>query len=244
MNQAVADFALLTLENQAVLRDLVGPADCAADLARCSLTLGREFRIALLGSWAERTDTFLWGWANGGLGLGADHPVNAPVAALRERADGLGMPELAADQAFPVAGINDLGWLPAAGLASVACGLLGAHGLCSAPYAGGRAWFVLLDAPPVQPNPVKLARLSTMAFEAAWASPQDVGVRHRQTLALYASRRGLGPRDRADGDLDLVYPHGSLISCTFDDAGRLTHLEATLRGDDVPPPLPFEGQED
>lgn len=244
MNQAIADFALLTFENQEALMDLIGPSAWEADLTAATLTLDRPYRIAFLGTWSEEADTFWWGWANTSQGLGADHPANAPVAALRARSGELGMPELAHDRPLPVADLNDLGWLPASGLASVAAGLLGANAVYSGPYPGGRAWFALLDAPPVRPNPVKFSRLSSLAFEAAASSPQDVGVRHRNTVALYAARRGLGPQDRPDGGLDLVFPGGSRVECEFDEPGRLVNLRATLVADDVPPPLPFEERQE
>lgn len=241
LNQAMADFALLTFENQEWFMGHIGTGEYSIDLdAQTLVCAGQTYRVALLGTWSEELRTWMWGWGNSQT-LPADHPVHAAAVALRGRAEELGMPELAT-RTFPTEGINDLQWHPAMGLASVATGLVGGTAMYSSGYPGGRAFMAVMDGPAPRSNPLKFPRFSTQAWDAAAASPtraQD-GVRHRETLRLYAIRRGLRWLDLPDGGMVLEWPGGSKAEMTFDDHGMETNLKLTIEPADDIPKLPFE----
>lgn len=241
MNQAIADFAMLTHENQQTFAWHTGPNPWAADVDTATLRLDRDYRIALLGSHSEESQTWWWSWANTQY-AGDTRPVIALAAALRERADQLHMPELTATEPFPVDGLNDLGWLPASGLASVAGHLLGAPALFSGSYPGGRIWLAVLDAPAPVADPVKFMRWFDMGAESARAFEPQTGIRHRQMVELYGLRRGLQVSSTPE-TTTLAWPGGSRVEVRYDELGRGADITSTLHSADVRPPLPHEPQE-
>lgn len=244
LNRAIADFALLTYENQETFNHRTGAGAFQLDLMTSQLELGGQvFRIAFLGTWSEITRTWMWGWANPS--RQETDPVVVPVVkGLRDRARELGLHELEVPT-FPTEDINDLDWHPAMGLVTVATSLLGGQAFHAASYHGGCAFVAVLDAPPAQADPVKFMRFSAMAWEAAAMSPtagQD-GVRHRHAVDTYARWRGLRA-EHAESAMRMHYPHGSLAEITFDELGRAVNTEVSMQPGDVPEPLPFTPPEE
>src|SRR3569623_767144 len=89
-----AAYAAITAQQQESLVDFLPAADRSADLATGTYTQGEvTLRVALLGSCAEESRSWLWGWANPQFGPG--HPAVVDPSALGA---GLAIPELTASE--------------------------------------------------------------------------------------------------------------------------------------------------
>lgn len=75
-------LAAVVLQQQETLAEFLPREDWSADLtARTYTSGGVTVRVSLLGSYAARERTWLWGWANPQFGDG--HPAVEPTLAIR-----------------------------------------------------------------------------------------------------------------------------------------------------------------
>src|SRR3569833_2326854 len=87
-----AAYAAISVQQQEALVDFLPAADWSADLTTGTYTQGEvTLKVALLGSFAEESRSWLWGWANPQ--FGPDHPAVVNPSALGAR---LNIPELTA----------------------------------------------------------------------------------------------------------------------------------------------------
>jgi hypothetical protein len=168
--------------------------------------------VQILGTQSEKTNTWLWAWANARSGI----PARLISAAKDLR--GFGDENKIEEFTKPTWGIDK--WDGYA-IASVASALLGVPGFHRAPYAGG-AMFVLLLAPELK-VPLKLPLLRFVM-----AVPElDYNLIAESTRAVGVFARRLGLKITAADPLEVVSGEGS-VKVFFDGKGRFNRLEADL----------------
>lgn len=205
--------AAIAAQQQEILAEFLPAADWTADLAAGSYTQGDvTLRVLLLGSFAEQSRTWLWGWANPQ--FGAEHPA---VAHPRELGELLAIPELTAPEL-------DLGWYegPARGagdmIAMATTGLLGLSGTLPGSYDGGVAYFAVQDpaVPAARWDSASAAGLITNGIRLF---PHDP----RLTVMRFFSHHRL-PYTQDELSVTARLPGGGSAVARFDPAGRLASL--------------------
>ncbi|WP_242902056.1 DUF6882 domain-containing protein [Actinomadura terrae] len=213
-----AALAAVVLQRQETLAEFLPREDWSADLtARTYASGGVTVRVSLLGSYAARERTWLWGWANPQ--FGPDHPAVAPTLIIRTLGERLGVTEFTTPEV-------DLSWYegPAGHggelVAMAAGGVLGGAGYIGAGYDGGSAYLHVDDpqAPPAGWDPVPVPRLLS---NAASLFPHEP----RLTLAGLLSHHRV-PYRQTDVLTELHPPEGGTTRAHFDNLGRFIHWEA------------------
>ncbi|WP_289009733.1 DUF6882 domain-containing protein [uncultured Thermomonospora sp.] len=221
-----AALAAVVLQQQETLAEFLPREDWKADLtARTYSSGGVTVRVSLLGSYAVREQTWLWGWANPQ--FGEEHPAVVPTLVVREIGQRLGVPELVTPEV-------DLAWYdgPAGHggelIAVVAGGILGGGGYIGAGYDGGSAYLHVDDpqAPRASWDPIPVPRL---VANAAGLFPHD----SRLTLARLLSHHRV-PYRQTPTTIEALLPGGGSALARFDRQGRLTewnsHIPASSAG--------------
>ncbi|MEW2356612.1 DUF6882 domain-containing protein [Spirillospora sp. NPDC029432] len=215
-----AALAAVVLQQQETLAEFLPREDWSADLtARTYTSGGVTVQVALLGSYAARERTWLWGWANPQ--FGESHPAVEPTLAIRGLGARLGIPEFTTPEV-------DLSWYdgPAGHggelLAMAAGGVLGGGGYIGAGYDGGSAYLHVDDpqAPPAVWDPVPIPRL---LMNAVSLFPRDP----RLTLARLLSRHRVGYRE-TEGRTEIDLPGGGTAHAHFDGLGRFIEWRSEL----------------
>jgi len=215
-----AALGAVVLQQQETLAEFMPRDDWNADLAaRAYSSGGVSVRVSLLGSYAARERTWLWGWANPQ--FGEEHPAITPTLVVRELGERLGVPELVTPEV-------DLSWYdgPAAHggelLATVAAGLLGGRGYIEAGYDGGSAYLHVDDpqVPLAGWDPIPVPRLIINAATLFSGDPN-------LTLARFLSHHRV-PYRRSGGVTEVRMPGGGTARAMFDDAGNFINWEAGI----------------
>lgn len=212
-----AAYAAVSAQQQEALVDFLPAADWSADLATGTYTQGDvTLKVALLGSFAEESRSWLWGWANPQ--FGPDHPA---VVNARELGARLAVPELTAPEL-------DLTWYdgPARSggdiVAMATTGLIGSPGAIPGSYDGGVAYFAIQD--PSAPVPgwdsVSAPRMITSGLTLF---PAD----HRLTVARFFSHHHL-PYRETETSIVATLPEGGECTAEFDDDDRFVSLSMGL----------------
>jgi hypothetical protein len=222
-----AALGAVVLQQQEALAEFLPRADWSADLAARTYTSGGvTVRVALLGSYADRERTWLWGWANPQ--FGPDHPAVAPVLSAREMGERLGVPELTTPEVDltqydgPAAHGGEL-------MAVVAAGLLGGGGYIGAGYDGGSA-YLHVDDPQVPRAIWDAIAVPRLVINAATLFPGNPNL----TLARFLSHHRV-PYRQTSRTTEVRLPGGGGARAVFDSMGRLTNWETNLTaaGDQV-----------
>jgi uncharacterized protein DUF6882 len=217
-----AALAAVVLQQQETLAEFLPREDWNADLTARSYTSGGvRVRVSLLGSYAVREQTWLWGWANPQ--FGDDHPAVEPTLVVREAGQRLGIPEFTTPEV-------DLSWYegPAGHggelIAVAAAGVLGGGGYIGAGYDGGSAYLHVDDpqVPAAGWDPIPVPRLLGNAISLF---PRD----HRLTLARLLSHHRI-PYTENPAAIEARPPGGSSALAAFDGNGRFTGWETALSG--------------
>ncbi|MBW8481039.1 DUF6882 domain-containing protein [Actinomadura parmotrematis] len=225
-----AALAAVVLQQQETLAEFLPREDWSADLtARTYASGGVTVRVSLLGSYAARERTWLWGWANPQ--FGERHPAVLPTLGIRTLGERLGVTEFVTPEV-------DLGWYagPAGHggelIAMAAGGVLGGGGYIGAGYDGGSAYLHVDDpqAPPARWDPVPVPRLLAAA---AGLFPRDP----RLTLAGLLSHHRV-PYREGDGYIEAAPRDGGTVRADFDGLGRFAGWDAALRSPGPGAPVP------
>lgn len=215
-----AAVAAVVLQQQEVLAGFLPREDWTADLtARTYSSGGVTVRVSLLGSYAVRERTWLWGWAN--KQFGDEHPAVAPTLGVRELGERLDITEFAAPQI-------DLSWYqgPAGHggelVAVAATGVLGGAGYIGAGYDGGSAYLHVDDprVPMAGWDPMPVPRLIANAVGLFPGHPQ-------LTLARFLSHH-LVPYRQRPGLIEAFPQGGGTARGTFDGYGRFIDWSSQL----------------
>lgn len=213
-------LAAVVLQQQETLAEYLPREDWSADLAARTYTSGRvTVRVSLLGSYAEREQTWLWGWANPQ--FGQSHPAVVPTLAVRAMGERLGVAELVTPEV-------DLSWYdgPAAHggepIAIAAAGLLGGGGYIGAGYDGGSAYLHVDDpqVPRAGWDPIPVPRLIINAVSLFPGDPH-------LTLARLLSHHRV-PYRQSGSLTEVRMPGGGTARAMFDGEGRFVNWEASL----------------
>ncbi|MCD0450829.1 hypothetical protein LO762_16750 [Actinocorallia sp. API 0066] len=202
----------LVLARQETLAAHLPRADWSADLnGRTYTSGGVTVRVGLLGSYAARERTWLWGWANAQ--FGPTHPAVAPTLAVREAGERLGVPEFTVPEL-------DLSWFEGdnAGhlVAIAAAGVLGGSGYIGAGYEGGSA-YLHVDDPQVPPTSFDAASVPSLIDKAVALFPADPQLTLTRLLAHHRV-----PYRRAGTGVEARLPGGRTAVADFSGTPRFT----------------------
>jgi hypothetical protein len=223
LNAWIAAHLAVTIEGQAHLAQLIGsdaPTRWEASLSSGILTLDRtDLEFALLGSYSEEDNSWLWSWANPGL----DPTTLAIQRALPLKGFGaeFGLWEFSEDR-FDVTGVVDFGMTVGSSLTSVAGPQIEGGAIFSGSYPGGRFYVVVTD-PRLQrfgPSAVSAPKYFTRAVSYGLGH-------HRELVETYAAFHGLQIVEQED-TVRLVFPDRSHIDVSFDGHDRMTRIHANL----------------
>ena len=209
-----------SFDKQLHLSELVGEEDWHFDMtSRSLLSFGDRYawRVQLLGTESEETQTWLWAWANEVSKI----PPPLLQAALQLKAFGeeQQIPELATPM-FPLEGID--GHF----LAMIASGVCHANGYYRCPYDGGAAFLLIQDENFPKNTETPLQRIASV-FPQAIASIDIPN--HRDALAGYLEHYGLV--GEAEDDMLVVREDGeAVLTAVFDVIERLAKLEVSQAG--------------
>jgi hypothetical protein len=213
--------ALLVMEQQLHLTDVIGGRDFAVDLEAGRARFGGELEYAteLVGSEAPGPATWMWGWANPA-GFG-DH-VTATARSLRALGEERDWPALSEGEVPLDADVSG------PRIAILAVGRAGAPAYYAAPLGGGGCAYLLLDGPDLELPPPELPRVVralNLVLEGGEVDDWPTA------LGTYAGQRGLGLR-RRDDTMYLASPElDGRVRVRFDDLGRVAGISATGGGE-------------
>lgn len=211
-----AAYAAIAAQQQEALSDFLPDVNWSADLTTGAYTQGDvTLRVRLLGSFAEESRSWLWGWANPQ--FGADHPAVVNPGPIGER---LAVPELTT----PELDLSRYEGAARSGgdlVAMTTTGLLRAPGAIPGRYEGGVAYFVIDDpaAPVPGWDPLTAPRMITNGLSLF---PAD----HRLTVARYFSHHRL-PYRETETCIAATLPGGGSCTAEFD-GDRFTSLSTKL----------------
>ncbi len=214
-----AALAAVVLQRQEALAEFLPREDWSADLtARTYTSGGVTVRVSLLGSYAVRERTWLWGWANPQ--FGDEHPAVAPTLVVRTVGERLGITEFTTPEV-------DLSWYEGTAghggelIAMAAGGVLRGGGYINAGYDGGSAYLHVDDprVPATSFDPVTVPRLLK---DATGLFPHEP----RLTLAGFLAEHRVGYR-QTDMETEVLAP-GARARVHFDGLGRFLDWRSEL----------------
>ncbi|MGE0432589.1 MAG: DUF6882 domain-containing protein [Planctomycetota bacterium] len=225
------DHAGIALHRQYVLLDHgVGEyAQWGADLAAGELTFGEHpdgradltTRVGLLGSAAERADTWLWVWGNRQMADSLPETVTAAARQVRAVGEQHGIAQLTQAE-WPLDEVD-----PHA-LATIATGIVDCAGYYRGPYDGGYALLLILDDALKADDRPSLLRVPTVFHDALNIFEL---ADHRRALRSYVTRLGMVVSKTDGGGLRINDPAtDSFLEAEFDAMNRLTKLGGKLQG--------------
>ncbi|MDX6743053.1 DUF6882 domain-containing protein [Actinocorallia sp. A-T 12471] len=214
-----AALSAIVLAQQETLAARLPRADWSADLnGRTYTSGGTTVRVGLLGSYASRERTWLWGWANAQ--FGPDHPAVAPTLAVREIGARLAVPEFTSPEV-------DLSWFEGghAGhlIAVAAAGVLGGSGYIGAGYEGGSA-YLLVDDPAIPPAAFDPAAVPALIAKAVSLFPADPQLTLTRLLAYHHV-----PFRRSGARTEARLPGGATATADFTTDPVFTHWATPAR---------------
>ncbi|MFJ8751936.1 DUF6882 domain-containing protein [Streptomyces sp. NPDC102441] len=203
------------------LMEFLPEAPWSADLPTCSYQQGEvQLRVGVLGTYDMEAGSWLWGWANPGLG-GSE--VVALSAAVARYGQVHGIPEFTAEE-LDLSGFDDPR-RAAEMLAFAGMGVADAPGYIGQPAGPGTRVYFLPDDPKVpsaQLDPVALPRVLMAGVSLIGRSP-------RRAVTGYFEHHGVPQRvegDRLIADL----PTGNAAVVSFDRMGRIGNIQLTVSG--------------
>jgi hypothetical protein len=223
LNAWIAAHLAVTIEGQAHLAQLIGsdaPGRWEASLSTGVLTLDQtDLEFALLGSYSDDDNSWLWSWANPGL----DPTALALRRALPLRGFGseFGLWEFSEDR-FEMDGVVDFGMTAGSSLTSVAGPQIAGGAIFSGSYPGGRFYVIVTDP--------RLQRFGPSAVSAPKYFTRAVAYglgHHRELVETYAAYHQL-EMTSADDTIRLAFPDKSHINVSFDEHDRMTRIHANL----------------
>lgn len=208
--------AFAAMDRQLHLAEVHGGQDWAADLEKAEMRFAgtTTYRMQLLGSESEVSDTWLWASAN----EMSDLPRGVLQAAhrLRELGEQLGIVELTSPQ-------FDLDRASGHELAMIATELLDGVAYYRGPYDEGAAFF-LLTSPPLPPDTRTLANRAMDAVTRILETFEVVAP--REGLRRLAQRLGMTLNTRDECRWQMSDGAVAMLTFTFDDKGRLTGVDS------------------
>ncbi|MBX7196729.1 MAG: hypothetical protein K1X94_32045 [Sandaracinaceae bacterium] len=219
-------FAPLVLERQLRFEKENAGRPWEADVEAGTLVLGdHRLRIEVLATYSSSSGTLLWSWARAER-YGQGWPAHATLAASRVRALGAGVPEL--EDGMPTLSPED-----ADDVMIVALGLLGEVGLAGGQpllYRGDHehgSVYLYVDAPD-RVEPVELPALRISSFFPQLLAMGVPLTDVRAAFVAYCAAHGM---EVVDGEAAVTATDrsGSSLTARFDEHGRLTDLDASLR---------------
>jgi Family of unknown function (DUF6882) len=225
------DAAILSLEHQAHLEEILGDHDWNVDFQQQRFVFTGSRTIActgfhLIGTAAPDPGSWLWGWSNPS---GLPEPLTALSATVRDFGQQHRIAELAAEEipfnALPGSPADPA--LVARMLTDAAKPITGRWTSYIGDAGGTQAAFII-EHPDFQLPPPELARVMRVLQQALMELPLSD---HRRALHSYATRRQLGAAFSPDhAKLNITGP-GFTVIVDFDQHNRVANINAsTLPG--------------
>jgi hypothetical protein len=212
-------IAVVSFDKQVSIDQIYGEKSWQFDRTTGFLTFGKKgsWQTQLLGTESELTNTWLWAWAN----AQSDEPSHLLVASLLLKAfgDQNGIPELTTPQ-LPLDQVD------VHTLALLASGLCEANGYYRCPYEGGALYVLIMDENFPKCTDPPLQRIASV-FPQAIASLEIAD--HEQALCEYLDHYGIEHQHTGHQIVVQDDDGEPVLTATFDEQNRLTHLEAKLQ---------------
>ena len=207
--QFLAEYGLVAFDHQLRLSEVVGDRDWQLDQDRGVLRFGDDIVLdaQILGSSSDRSQTWLWAWANPSVG----DELTREARRARELGAASAASVFTAPE-FPISRVGD-----DHALALCAAGLLGADAYYRCPYPGGAA-IVVVDCAQVHAQRSE-ADVPSLLLEAVQAIPDAVS---RVSIARYLDTNAITFAPADDG-----ITLGNGTSLRFDSAGRLVEIASS-----------------
>ena len=209
--------AAATFDKQSFLNDVVGELDWEFTMDTGVLGFGglHRWRAQFLGTQAEQSGTWMWGWANEASAI--PDKLLACANSLRKLGADKDISEmtqgrLSADE------LDGHFW------SILATGLCKANAYYRGPYEGGAIYLLIKDTNYVQQVDHPLARLATVFPQAI--STYTIG-NHRHALTGHAEFLGLSVQPNGNAII-VADSQGKQLSAEFDDQNRLTDLSGNV----------------
>ena len=212
--QLLAEHGAASLDKQESLAALIGNAGWQFSMDTGRLTFGGKhvFPAQILGTEAEASKTWLWGWANAASGIPA--PLLQFSQQMRTYGEQNGVAEFTSPE-LPVNGVN--GHL----LCMIASGLCNADAYYRGPYEGG-AVFLLFSAPQLKAHSDNsVPRVIRIFTQFIAQSACD----HREALMAFLRYKGYACESNGN-EVVCTSPRGEPVRATFDHMGRMTEIAA------------------
>ncbi|MFE9404885.1 DUF6882 domain-containing protein [Streptomyces sp. NPDC006530] len=203
------------------LMEFLPEAPWSADLSACSYRQGEiHLRVGVLGTYDMERSSWLWAWANPGLGGGEVVALSSAVARYG-RAHAI--PEFTAEE-LDLSGFADPR-RAAEMLAFAGMGVANAPGYIGQPAGPGTQVYFLPDDPKVPSaplDPVALPRALMTGVSLIGHSPRQAVMGFFEYHQVPQRMEG----DRLIADL----PNGNAAVVSFDAVGRIGNIELTVTG--------------
>lgn len=228
--EMVDNAALLSLEHQIHLSEVVGEHSWQVDLSRPEFSFTGDnpivcTRMHLLGSAAPGPRSWLWAWANPS-GFHPDASALAESLGDWGRANGMALLGEAEVPFADLPGEPDDPNTAAGWLIEAAKALTGLYTHYTGPVGGGTRAAFLIEHPSFElpePEPARVMRVLQQGLAELTLS------NHRLAVYSYAANRGLSPTFDDDDQtvLSLAGP-GLTAQVTFDEYARVKDISASL----------------
>lgn len=216
LHRCAAAYAAVVAERQAVLAGMHDDSGWDVDLGAGTLTLGNlTLQVAVLGSYAQVDNTWLWGWANESLGVDLSSPIFDPGRWLRRQAATYGIWELDEPE-FSLTDVRDVGLGSAGTVAMAAVGLLGAKAMYVTRNPGGRLYLAVLD------DQVPFAQASKETFPQRIMTGTALFPGHEQlTVQTYLNVHRLTSHHQEDGSQLITFGDGAQLKVRYTPGGSI-----------------------
>lgn len=203
------------MARQIALAEFLDERSWAVDLETGSVTFGDDltYPIQLLGTESHLNDTWLWAWAN---------PSELPTPLLEAAQQ---LREYGQQQKISEFTTNTFKLEVADGhrVAMLATGLVRKTCYYRGPYENGALFFLVMGLPKEVFVPVTVERACTVINQVISVFEVD----HRVMAESFLQEQGFALSTTVDG-LHAVRDDSGSLDLAFDDAGRITEINATL----------------
>ncbi|SDL01168.1 DUF6882 domain-containing protein [Streptomyces indicus] len=208
-------------EQLQVLTEFLPEAPWTADLPTCSYRQGEvQLRVGVLGTYDMEARSWMWGWANPGLGGSEVATLSAAVARYGHT---YGIPELTAEE-LDLSGFDDPR-RAAEMLAFTGMGVANAPGYIGQPAGPGTRVYFLPDDPKVPHAPLDAIALPRVLLTGV----SLIGRSPRRAVTGYFEHHQV-PHRLEDDRLTAELPTGNTAVISFDHMGRIGNISLTAGG--------------
>lgn len=210
-----SSLAGAAMARQMALADFLGERSWSVDLNVGQVSFGDDLvcPIQLLGTESYVNDTWLWAWSNPS---DIPPPLLETSRQLKEYGEQHQIPELT-NSTFPLSQVDGHQ------LSMLASGLVRKTVYYRGPYESGALYFLILGVPADVFAPSPVERICAVIGQVI----ETFEVDHRRMAEAFLHEQGFALTTVGSG-LHAIRDDGGTLDFAFDDAGRITELNASV----------------